>query len=123
MDKLLYKELTYQIRAVLFEVYNTLGPGFKEETYKKAVLAELRRRGISAAREVEIEIKFKDEIIDTYRLDILIDNKIILELKAVEALHDRYKAQLISYLKAADMRLGILVNFGADRLQIIRLVH
>jgi GxxExxY protein len=123
MGKLLYEDLTYQIRAVLYEVHKTLGPGFKEETYKIATLAELRRRGMPTAREVEIEIKFKGEIIDTYRLDIVVDGKVILELKAVDELHPRHKAQLMSYLKASGLRLGLLINFGSDRLQIIRLIN
>ncbi|MCS6911406.1 MAG: GxxExxY protein, partial [Anaerolineales bacterium] len=96
---------------MLFEVYNTLGPGFREETYKIATLAEMRRRGIKAIREIEIEIKFKGEIIDKYRLDIVVEDKVILELKAADELHPRHRAQLLSYLKASGLRLGLLVNF------------
>jgi GxxExxY protein len=123
MAELLYKELSYQIRSVLFEVYNTLGPGFREETYKIAALAEMRRRGMKTAREVEIEIEFKGEIIDKYRLDIVVEDKVILELKAVDELHPRYRAQLLSYLKASGLRLGLLVNFGSDKLEIVRIVN
>ena len=123
MAELLYKELSYQIRSVLFEVYNTLGPGFREETYKITTLAEMRRRGMKTAREVEIEVKFKGEIIDKCRLDIVVEDVVILELKAVDELHPRHRAQLLSYLKASGLRLGLLVNFGSERLQIVRLIN
>lgn len=123
MAALLYQDLTYQIRAALFEVYNALGPGFREETYKLATLAELRRRGLQTTREVDIDIYFKGEIIDRYRLDIVVENKIVLELKAVEILHPRHEAQLLSYLKASGLQLGLLVNFGANKLQIQRFAH
>ncbi len=123
MGKLLYEDLTYRIRAVLYEVHKTLGPGFREETYKLATLAEMRCRNIKTAREVEIEVKFKGETIDRYRLDIVVDDKVILELKAVEELHPRHNAQLLSYLKASGLRLGLLVNFGSNKLEIIRVIN
>jgi GxxExxY protein len=80
---LVYQELSYQIRGVLWEVYNTLGPGFREETYKLAVVNELQRQGITAVREVDFEITYKGVVIDLYRADIVIDGKVILELKAM----------------------------------------
>jgi len=123
MAELLYKELTYQIRFVLYDVYNTLGPGLREETYKIATLAEMRRRQMKAACEVEIEIVFKGEVIDSYRLDIIVEDKVILELKAVDEFHPRHKAQLLSYLKASKLRLGLLVNFGSDKLEVVRLIN
>src|SRR5579859_3514077 len=112
---LVYEELSFQIRGALYEVYNTLGPGFREETYKLAVIQELQRRGIPVAREVDFEIKFKDNVIDHYRADIVVDGKVILELKSAEALHPRHSAQLISYLKASELRVGMLVNFGDEK--------
>ena len=123
MGELLYKELTYAIRGVLFDVYNPLGPGFREETYKIATLAEARRRGIRMSREVAMEIHYKGEWIDTYRADIVVDDKVILELKAVDQLHPRFKAQLLSYLRASGLRLGLLVNFGSDKLEIVRIAN
>ena len=120
---LVYEELSYQVRGALYEVYNTLGPGFREETYKLAVLNELGRRAIPAVREVDCEVLYKDVVIDMYRADIVVDAKIILELKAADELHPRNIAQLISYLKASGLRVGMLVNFGNDRIQIIRKVN
>lgn len=123
MGKLIYEDLSYAIRGALMEVYNSLGPGFREETYKLATLAEMRRQSIKTAREFEIEIRFKGEIIDKYRIDIVVDEKMILELKSVEQLHPRHRAQLLSYLKASGLRLGLLVNFGSDKLEIERIVN
>ena len=123
MKDLLYPELSYQIRGALFEVYNTLGPGFREETYKIATCTEIARRGIPVAREVEIKILYKGVGIDTYQLDIVVDALVILELKAVEALHSRHQAQLLSYLRASGLQLGMLVNFGDEEIKIKRVAN
>ena len=120
---LVYEALSFQIRAALFEVYNTLGTGFREETYKLAVMNELGRRGIPVAHEVDFEVTYKGVVIDLYRADLVIDGKVILELKATEELHPRHTAQLLSYLKASGLQLGLLVNFGKERVQIIRQVN
>ena len=120
---LIFAELTYQIRGALLEVYNTLGPGFREETYKLAVLSELELRGLPVAREMSFEVKYKDRVVDLYRADIIVDGKVILELKAAESLHPRHSAQLLSYLKASGLRVGLLANFGADQLKIVRKVN
>ena len=121
MGKLLHAELSYEIRGALYEVYNALGPGFREETYKIATCIELSKRGVQVDREYDIDVLYKDTRIDRYRLDIVVDHKVILELKAVDELHPRNQAQLISYLRAAGLSLGMLVNFGGERLKIIRL--
>jgi GxxExxY protein len=122
MTKLLYPELSYQIRGALFEVYNTLGPGFREETYKIAACTEIAQRGLTVSREVDIGVFYKGTPIDRYRLDIVVDGLVVLELKAVEALHPRHEAQLLSYLRASGMRLGMLVNFGGEQVKIQRVV-
>jgi GxxExxY protein len=120
---LVYEDLSYRIRGALYEVYNTLGPGFREETYKLALINELQRQGIPVAREVDFEVGYKGITIDLYRADIVVDAKVIIELKAVEQLLPRHTAQLLSYLKASGLQLGPLVNFGKDRLQIVRQVN
>jgi GxxExxY protein len=120
---LVYEELSYKIRGALFEVYNNLGTGFREETYKLAVINELQRQGLTVAREVDFEVTYKGTVIDLYRADIVVDGKVIIELKAAGELHPRYTAQLLSYLKASGLQLGLLVNFGTDRVQIIRQVN
>jgi GxxExxY protein len=120
MSELVHGDLTYQVRGALFEVYNALGPGFKEETYKIATCAELESRGIPVDREFRIDVSYKGTPIDFYKLDIVADGKVILELKAVDELHPRHEAQMLSYLKASGLRVGFLVNFGSDRLKIKR---
>ena len=120
---LVYEELSYQIRGALYEVFNTLGTGYREETYKLAEVNELERRGIPVAREVNFEIKYKDRAIDLYRADIVVDGKVILELKAADELHPRHTAQLLSYLKASGLRVGMLVNFGEEKVRIVRKVN
>lgn len=123
MGKLIHEEVTYAIRGMLIEVYNALGPGFREETYKTALMVEARRRGLSLAREVPIDVRYAGQIVDSYRLDLVVENKVVLELKAVDELHPRFKAQLLSYLKASGLRVGLLVNFGSERLQVVRVVN
>ena len=119
----LYPDLSYTIRGALYDVYNALGPGFREATYKVAVLAELEGRGITVQCEYPIEIRYKGRPIDHYRLDMVVDDCVILELKAVDELHPRHHAQLLSYLKASGLHLGLLVNFGSHQLEIIRKVR
>ncbi len=123
MKRLVCEELSYQIGGLLLEVHNTLGPGFREETYKIAVLAEAQRRQLNVEREVAIDVVYKGQVIDQFRLDLVVEKRVILELKAVDGLHPRHRAQLLSYLRASGLQLGLLVNFGNDRLEIIRLVN
>jgi GxxExxY protein len=98
--RILYKELGYQVQGALRAVYFSLGPGFREQTYQRAVMKELERRGLSFEAEKAIEITYAGEMIDEYRLDLVVDGRIILELKAVDSLHPRHEAQVLSYLKA-----------------------
>jgi len=105
------------------EVYNRLGPGFREETYKRAMVEELRLKGLSYSREQIIEIRYRDKLIDEYRLDLIVEGKVVLELKAVGEMHPKFEAQLLSYLKASELKVGFLVNFGSNDLYIKRLVN
>ena len=121
-EMILYKELGYQVQGALQRVYNTLGPGFREETYRRALMRELAKPGIAFEKERAIDIRFDGEVIDQYRLDLVVDSRIVVELKAVDELRPMHEAQLLSYLRASGLRLGLLVNFGADKLQIRRKV-
>jgi len=122
-NALIYEDLTYVIRGCLMEVYNRLGPGFREETYKRAVVEELRLKDLSYSREQIIEIKYRDKVIDEYQLDLVVEGKVILELKAVGEMHPKFEAQLLSYLKASGLKVGFLVNFGSSELYLKRLVN
>lgn len=122
-SKVLYPELSYQIMNIIYEVHNQLGPGFTEDIYEKAVIYELQNRQILFEAQVNIDVIYKGQNLGTYRLDLVIDRKIILELKAVSDLNDVYKQQLLSYLRATNLRLGILINFGAAKIQSFRIVN
>jgi GxxExxY protein len=119
----IYPELSYRIMEAVYEVHNQLGPGFGEEIYERALSIELESIGIPFDPQKSITISFKGKPVGTYRLDFLIDGKIILELKAVANLSDLFKQQLTSYLKATDLRLGILVNFGTRRVEYTRIAN
>ncbi|MBM3152427.1 MAG: GxxExxY protein [Chloroflexi bacterium] len=108
---------------VMFEVHNQLGPGFPEEVYERAAVFEFKTQGVPVEEQKTVQVKFKGQLVGTFRLDLVVDAKIILELKAVSALNDVYRQQLLSYLKATGLRLGILVNFGAGRVEAVGVVN
>ena len=123
MGNLIYEDLTYKIRKSLFSVYNELGPGFREETYKQAVMIDFKNAGVPFEHEKIYDVRYLGEKVDKYRVDILVYDKIILELKAVSELHPQFDAQLLSYLKVAQLKIGLLVNFGNQPLAIRRFVN
>jgi GxxExxY protein len=120
-ENVVYPELSYQLMGIAFEIHNILGPGFTENIYEAAFVKELWLKQIPFEQQFPVQVCYKDEIIGVYRLDLLIDHKIVIELKAVSELNDLFKQQTLSYLKAGDYRLGILMNFGSRRLQHTRI--
>ena len=122
-DKLLHKELTYKIIGILYKVHSNLGCGFTERIYQRAIEIELKNENIPYETEKEIEVKYNDQMIGRIRLDLVINNKVIVELKAVERLPKVFREQLISQLKASPYEVGLLVNFGTPKLQYVRLVR
>ncbi len=106
--------LTDQIIQSIIQVHKTLGPGFLESIYRKALLIELKSNKIKAETEKEIMILYRDEQVGSHRLDILVEDKIIIELKTVEELGKAHYAQIRSYLKASGLNTGILVNFAKE---------
>ena len=119
----IYKELSYQVMKAVFDVHNALGPGFLERVYEEALAYELGLCGIPFERQKVITVYYKRRAIGTQRLDLVVEDKILLELKAVAALTDLFKQQTISYLKATGLRLGILINFGARRVEYTRVAN
>jgi len=110
-------ELTYQIRGAIFDVYNTLGPGLLESVYEEALVFELKQRGLQVARQVEVPIIYKENVLKTaLRLDLLVEDSVIVELKSVEEMKPVFAKQLLTYLKLMDKRLGLLVNFSSDNI-------
>jgi GxxExxY protein len=98
-------------------VHSLLGPSLLENLYEEAMEHELKTRCIEYKRQKELEIKYKGNPIGNYRLDYLIENKVIVELKCVEALKNIHIAQVLTYLKAENLRVGLLINFNVDRLK------
>jgi GxxExxY protein len=109
---------TGEILDACIEVHRNLGPGLLESTYEICLLKELELRGIKAINQIKLPIKYKGFTLDQdYRIDILVEDEFILELKSVETLLPIHKAQLITYLKLADKRLGFLINFNVPLLK------
>jgi len=105
------KESKLAIRA-FYNVYNELGYGFLEKVYENAMMIRLQELGLSCSMQVPIKVFYHGDLIGHYFADIIVENKIILELKAAESLCEEHKAQLLNYLKATDFEVGLLLNFG-----------
>lgn len=124
MNTFYYKEETYNIRGAIFAVHKELGNGFLERVYQDALEFEFQARGIPYEREKEIQIIYKGKPLgEPYRADFVCYGKIIIELKAVEELQGTHRSQVINYLKATGMKLGLLVNFGEELANIERIVR
>lgn len=122
VSDLLFKDISYEIIAAIYEVHNILGFGFLEHVYQKALLKELRVRGLKAEAQKEIIVYYKGEPVGTYYADIVVDDKIILELKTVENFSKTHESQLLNYLKATHYKLGFLINFGKEKAEFKRMV-
>ena len=110
-------ELSYQIRGAVFEVYNALGPGLLESVYEEALVFELEQRGLKVERQKVVPIIYKGNCLKTeLRLDLLVEDQVIVELKSVEEMKKVYGKQLLTYLRLMDKRLGLLVNFNTDNI-------
>jgi len=115
-------EITYAINGAVFEVNKILGPGFLEKVYENALLVELKNRGFKAEGQVPINVTYKSFSVGEYIADLLIEDKIIVELKTVDNLDKIHEAQLLNYLKATGITVGILVNFKNPKAEIKRMV-
>ena len=123
---LLYEELTYKIRKAIFNVYNFWGPGMFEEVYEKSLVMELNSMGVKVERQKRIPVLYKGVALDcVYILDLLVEDSIIIELKAVDELKSIHKSQLLTYMKISDKRLGLLVNFNTTDIMhsIVRIAN
>ena len=114
-------ELTYLINGAIFEVSRILGPGFLEKVYENALLMELKARGIKAAAQYPIKVRYKDQIVGEYFADLLVEDQVIIELKTVDKIEKIHEAQLLNYLKATGIKVGLLVNFKSTKAEIKRL--
>jgi GxxExxY protein len=119
---LLYSDLTYKVRGAIFTVYNELGFGHKEQVYQRALEREFGELKIPYKKEVSLKVSYKGEAVGNYRPDFVIEDKIVIEIKALEFMPKTFEAQLIHYLKTTGFSLGLLINFGSERLFIKRLI-
>jgi len=115
-------DITYAINGAVFEVNNILGPGFLEKVYENALLIELKNRGLRTESQVSITVSYKDNVVGEYLADLLVEDKVIVELKTVENLDKLHQAQLLNYLKATGLHVGLLVNFKHKKADIKRMV-
>ena len=121
-------DLTYKIRGAIFTVFNELGPGLLESVYEAALAFELKKMGLRVRTQVPLPVDYKDVRLELgFRIDILVEDKIIIEIKSVEHLLEVHKKQLLTYLKLSKISLGILVNFNASKLidkqNLIRIIN
>lgn len=118
-----YSAITEKIIGCAMAVHNTLGNGFQEVIYQRALAIGLSNAGIDFAREVEMPIHYDGQEIGTRRADFLVDGKVMVELKAITNLEDVHIAQGLNYLEAYDLEIGLVINFGAKRLEFKRLTN
>ena len=106
------RELTEKIIGIFYKVYNALGYGFLEKVYQNAMMIEFDKAGISATSQAPIRVVYEEKVVGEYYADILVNNKVIVEIKAAAKLVPENEAQLLNYLKATDAEVGLLLNFG-----------
>ncbi|REG91191.1 GxxExxY protein [Flavobacterium aquicola] len=114
MANFLHKSLSDSILKAYYEVYNELGYGFLEKVYQNAMYLELKSKGFKVEAQKQIKVYYKSQIVGEYFADIIVDDSITLELKACECLMDEHQAQLLNYLKATKVEIGMLLNFGTE---------
>ncbi len=115
-------KVTEQIIGCAFTVANTLGHGFLEKVYENALAYELRKAGLRVSQQQGIQVHYEDVVVGEYVADLLVEDRVIVELKAVKALDDTARAQCVNYLKATRMEICLLINFGQPRVDVKRVV-
>jgi len=111
-EEYLCEELTSEIIGCFYDVYNELGYGFLEKVYENALKHKLEQKGLDVQRQSPIKVYFEDILVGEYFADLVVNNDVIIELKATEKLHKEHELQLINYLKATQVEVGLLLNFG-----------
>jgi len=120
--KYLHSDLTGRILKAFYKVYNTLGYGFLEKVYQNSMLIELRTLGVWCSCELPIKVYYEDHLVGDYYADILVEGKVIVELKAIERLAPEHEVQLVNYLKGTRTEVGLLLNFGPKPQQVRRVL-
>lgn len=113
-------KLTETIIGCAMEVHRRLGPGYLESVYEKALMIELKMASVACQNQVSIKVTYRDMMVGEFVADVVVEERVILELKACQLLHQRHEAQLVNYLVATGYEIGLLLNFGSDSLQVKR---
>ena len=121
-QRFLYKELTERVIGAALKVHKELGSAYEEKIYQRALYLEFQKEKIKFEREKEINVKYDKITIGKKKLDFVVDNKIIIELKKSDEINNVHIAQVVSYLKALDLKVGLILNFGLSKLQIKRVI-
>ncbi len=117
-----HKDITEKIIKAAFEVHNVLGYGFLEKVYQKSMQVELEMLGIHSELEPRIQIKYKNKIVGNYAADLLVENKVVVELKVSKEYKPSDEAQLLNELKGGEVKIGILINFGREKVEFKRMI-
>jgi GxxExxY protein len=115
-----HEELTRKIIGCAYKVFNTMGHGFLESVYEKCMLLELRKLGLTVENQYKIKVFYDGQVVGEFDADLFVDGKVIVELKAVRALLEVHEVQLVNYLKATGIDVGLLLNFGEQRVDVKR---
>jgi GxxExxY protein len=121
--ELKYKEITENIIGSAFEVYKILGYGFLEKVYQRAMQVELINRGYSAEMEYPLKVKYKNKLVGEYQADLFVNEKVLVELKVAKEYKKSDEPQLLNELKATEVKVGMLINFGKEKVQFKRFVY
>ena len=120
---MIYEEITGKILEACFEVSNELGIGYLESVYEKSLLIALRQKGLKAENQVPLQVKFRGQIVGEYFVDILVEEKVLIELKVANGLSKENFAQTINYLKSTNLEVGLLINFGTPKIEYRRFIN
>jgi len=112
MQKLLHSEITGKIISAFYKVYNTLGYGFSEKVYENSLFIELSKMGCLAEQQFRILVYYEGQVVGKYSADLIVERRVIIELKAISATIESHEAQLLNYLRATNIEVGLLLNFG-----------
>jgi GxxExxY protein len=113
-DKLLHRQITSKVLRAFYNVYNTLGPGFLEKVYENAMAIELRKMGLRVGQQQPVKVFYQGQLAGNYFADLVVEGVVILELKVADAIHEVFEAQLTNYLKATEIEVGMILNFGPE---------
>jgi GxxExxY protein len=120
---LLYQDISKVIVNSAYEVHKFLGSGYLEKVYENALIKELESKNLKCEQQAPLEVYYKDYMVGDYIADIIVEDKIILEIKAISGIEDKHFAQLLNYLKTTRKKLGFIINFGASKIQIKRIIN